>query len=155
MPIRFRCKYCYQLLGIARRKAGTTVQCPTCRGKLMVPATDAADPAGSGGAPAPAEPEVLAFERSDFDDYLKEPYAEPAERRGGTAASTSQPVAPAFATIPPPGPVIDVEPLAPVVAPAAIVLSPAKATVLVVAVICLLALAFAAGVAVDRWFLQP
>src|SRR5947209_460375 len=28
MPIRFRCAYCNQLMGIARRKAGTVVRCP-------------------------------------------------------------------------------------------------------------------------------
>jgi hypothetical protein len=37
MPIRFRCAYCNQLLGIARRKAGTVVRCPTCAGQVVVP----------------------------------------------------------------------------------------------------------------------
>lgn len=151
MPIRFRCKYCYQLLGIARRKAGTTVQCPTCRGKLLVPAGDIPGAA----EPAEAQPELPVFERSDFDDYLKEPYAAAAARHDDVGASGSQPVAPAFPAFPSPSPVLDVEPLTPNVIPGSFVLSSGKATVLVVAVICLLALAFAAGVAVDRWFLQP
>ena len=30
MPIRFRCAYCNQLMGIARRKAGTVIRCPNC-----------------------------------------------------------------------------------------------------------------------------
>src|SRR5213075_497115 len=37
MPIRFRCVYCNQLLGISRRKAGTIVRCTTCEGQLIVP----------------------------------------------------------------------------------------------------------------------
>src|SRR5207248_11693560 len=38
MPIRFRCAYCNQLMGIARRKAGTIVRCPKCAGEVIVPA---------------------------------------------------------------------------------------------------------------------
>src|SRR5262249_59525811 len=45
MPIRFRCPFCNQLLGIARRKAGTAVQCPTCRGRVTGPATGLEEPA--------------------------------------------------------------------------------------------------------------
>ena len=37
MPIRFRCFYCNQLMGISRRKAGTMVRCPTCASQVMVP----------------------------------------------------------------------------------------------------------------------
>src|SRR5207253_599174 len=37
MPIRFRCAYCNQLMGIARRKAGTVVRCPKCAGQVVVP----------------------------------------------------------------------------------------------------------------------
>jgi hypothetical protein len=44
MPIRFRCPHCSRLLGIARRKAGTTIACPQCGVSVDVPrpATDAA-----------------------------------------------------------------------------------------------------------------
>jgi DNA-directed RNA polymerase subunit RPC12/RpoP len=38
MPIHFRCCFCKQLLGIAQRKAGTVIDCPTCHGKIWVPA---------------------------------------------------------------------------------------------------------------------
>jgi len=38
MPIRFRCAYCNQLMGIGRRKAGTVVRCPSCAGEVIVPA---------------------------------------------------------------------------------------------------------------------
>lgn len=37
MPIRFRCSYCNKRLSIARRKAGTTVECPSCSGQVQVP----------------------------------------------------------------------------------------------------------------------
>ena len=37
MPIRFRCAYCDQLMGISRRKAGTVVNCPKCKGQVEVP----------------------------------------------------------------------------------------------------------------------
>ena len=70
MPIKFRCKFCHQLMGIAHRKAGTEVECPTCKGKLLVPLTSTEPPPGA--APqAPASPPL--FERSDFDDYLHAP----------------------------------------------------------------------------------
>ena len=38
MPIRFRCAYCKQLMGIGRRKAGAIVRCPRCAGEVIVPA---------------------------------------------------------------------------------------------------------------------
>jgi len=40
MPIRFRCPNCERMLQIARRKAGTEVQCPRCAEEVMVPAAD-------------------------------------------------------------------------------------------------------------------
>jgi len=42
MPIRFRCKRCYQMLGIASRKAGAEIQCPKCAFSQIVPSEDAA-----------------------------------------------------------------------------------------------------------------
>lgn len=44
MPIRFRCPNCERMLQIARRKAGTEVQCPRCSEEVMVPADDANEP---------------------------------------------------------------------------------------------------------------
>src|SRR5213593_4331324 len=55
MPIRFRCAYSNQLLGIARRKAGTVVRCPNCAGQVIVPKQDE-DEEDKGG-PEPEEPE--------------------------------------------------------------------------------------------------
>src|SRR5947209_4069935 len=83
MPIRFRCAYCNQLLGIARRKAGTVVRCPTCAGEVNGP---------------------FVFERSDFDELLH------TEGEGGASApqksaegsSSDAPVAIPAAN-PPPG----------------------------------------------------
>ena len=40
MPIKFRCDYCKQLLGIAHSKAGSLVDCPTCGRTLRVPNVD-------------------------------------------------------------------------------------------------------------------
>ena len=68
MPIRFRCAYCNQLMGIARRKAGTVVSCPKCAGQVVVPqpgpGDDDAEPSPV-HAPQPA-PEGGLFEQSDF-----------------------------------------------------------------------------------------
>jgi hypothetical protein len=50
MPIRFRCAYCQQLMGIGRRKAGAIVRCPRCAGEVIVPAGQ--DMPASGAAPA-------------------------------------------------------------------------------------------------------
>jgi len=66
MPIRFRCAYCNQLLGIARRKVGTVVRCPTCAGQVVVPDRDAE---GLGDEAS----EQPLFERNDFDDLLSLP----------------------------------------------------------------------------------
>jgi hypothetical protein len=37
MAIRFYCPYCDRLLGIAQRRAGAVVECPSCHGKVGVP----------------------------------------------------------------------------------------------------------------------
>ncbi len=168
MPIRFRCAYCNQLLGIARRKAGTVVRCPTCAGQVVVPAIDGGeDPRPSANAPL--------FERSDFDDLFNNPQpprekdeartagAKAARGAGGAAAGTADPPAEeAWGTHADPD--VAVEPLGvppggaasgfePPVRGAGIVLSPAKATVLTVLVVVGLAVAFAAGLLVGRFLL--
>src|SRR5439155_715796 len=82
MPIRFRCQRCQQLMGIARRKAGTEVQCPTCREMVHVPNEDqmpapaareaqAAVAQSGKDAPAPKAGPLPVFERSDFDEVLR------------------------------------------------------------------------------------
>ena len=43
MPIRFECDQCGQRLSIARRKAGTQIDCPTCGASQRVPADPSAE----------------------------------------------------------------------------------------------------------------
>jgi hypothetical protein len=145
MPIRFRCKYCNQLIGIARRKAGTVVACPTCHGKLDVPASDVVAAPGDAGAPL--------FEQHDFEDFLRVPFREEAERHSAASRGRSSRPAPAGPPL-----MIDVErlPDSPDLAPppgAGVLLTPVRLAVVVVVVILSLAAAFAAGIAVDRLFL--
>jgi hypothetical protein len=145
MPIRFRCKYCNQLIGIARRKAGVDVSCPTCHGRLTVPANDAAVAAAEAGARPPL------FEQSDFEDYLRSPFGEEAARHAAASGARGVRPLPAVPLM------IDVERLPneamPVPPETGIQLTPTILSVLVVSVILLLAAAFAGGIAVDRLFL--
>ena len=62
MPIRFRCAYCNQLMGIAKRKAGTVVRCPSCAGQVLVPNPDDESPS--------AEVEAPLFERTETDQVI-------------------------------------------------------------------------------------
>jgi phage FluMu protein Com len=79
MPIKFRCAYCNQLMGIARRKAGAVVTCPACKGQIVVPAPDAAAlqlpfPQPEAAQPVPALSGNI-FENQDFDAQVFEPVA--------------------------------------------------------------------------------
>jgi DNA-directed RNA polymerase subunit RPC12/RpoP len=84
MPIRFRCVYCNQLLGISRRKAGTVVRCTNCGGQIIVPEADPAAAVvggATGGERMPTRKETLPLgtnllEHSDFDVLLKPPAGE-------------------------------------------------------------------------------
>lgn len=40
MPIKFRCSYCRQFLGISRSRVGGIVDCPTCGRSIRVPGLD-------------------------------------------------------------------------------------------------------------------
>lgn len=73
MPIRFRCVYCNQLLGISRRKAGSVVTCAHCSGKIIVPDPQESASASAAGKSSAGTKEKLPhlFERSDFDDLLR------------------------------------------------------------------------------------
>jgi hypothetical protein len=144
MPIRFRCPYCNQLLGIARRKAGAQVECPTCHAQVQVPASDPQP------APATGEQRPL-FEQSDFDAFLQ---AVPQAAAPSPAAS-ARPLQPPDHRVP----TYDVERLDPKVLaptdprPPGIFLSPSQATLLTVAAVFLLAIAFGAGLLVGRYCL--
>jgi hypothetical protein len=75
MPIRFRCAYCNQLMGIARRKAGTVVSCPTCQGQVVVPTPEPelVKPVPVPGPPSPDAPPGNVFDQQDFDPELFNP----------------------------------------------------------------------------------
>jgi DNA-directed RNA polymerase subunit RPC12/RpoP len=158
MPIRFRCAYCNQLLGISRRKAGTVVRCPTCAGQVVVPNVETMEPSNGAGNSEP-----LVFERNDFDELLgsgdRSAVAVPQKELALT--STESPVVIPAPGNPPSGawgthaePALDVFKLNPAsgLFPVAakkepgIHLSPARAAALAVAVLILLVLAFSAGV---------
>jgi DNA-directed RNA polymerase subunit RPC12/RpoP len=92
MPVRFRCVYCNQLLGISRRKAGTVVRCTNCEGQIIVPEAEPemqAVAAGQANAAGAKEHQPLPndlFERNDLDALLRpfdfdhpEPVLPPAE----------------------------------------------------------------------------
>lgn len=165
MPIRFRCAYCNQLMGIARRKAGTVVRCPTCAGQVVVP-----NPDGAGTEKAPSESEAPLFERSDFEKVFDSAAgakqlieAAPSPRRT-MPASPPPPVEPPevpaapevkFNRSEPDVAAEQVNPAGPFPAPVqqtstrpGIWLSPAMATLLSVVAVVALALAFAAGLLV-------
>jgi hypothetical protein len=168
MPIRFRCPQCNQLLGIARRKAGSTVNCPNCATPVLVPDTDQmpqlpdAEAAAQAPAAPPEQPQAL-FERDDFDALLRATSGGAAEPRGHNSsvhAPTSRPAAPEPAPAPLPDPfraepVGSVRPARKGTGPpdGGVVLSPTRATVLTVVVILLLAIAFGGGLIVGRYFL--
>jgi hypothetical protein len=137
MPIRFRCAYCNQLLGIARRKAGTVVRCPGCSGQVVVPSLEEAGLADKG----PARPGPGAFEGNDIDKML-----EGTEQPSVIAPHPNQ--GPVLASQyagggAPPAPMPGAGMQAP--APAGIWLSPAKATFLSVGAVIALAVAFGIG----------
>jgi DNA-directed RNA polymerase subunit RPC12/RpoP len=142
MPIRFRCVYCKQLMGISRRKAGTVVRCPKCTRQVMVPM---ADDAPSTEAASEAQP---IFERSDFDDLIQQAAPEPAKV---FAFEPAPPITESAAQQPaPPETEIqhaedNVEKAVTVNPPSGLLLSPTVATTLAVCVIIGLAIAFVVG----------
>jgi len=153
MPIKFRCKYCNQLMAIGRKKAGLDVNCPTCNGTLRVPFKDSDEQYAPVPAAAKAPVKEPVFERSDFEAYLKaEGNAPPVV----TAPPPLQGPAP-----PLPGTVwnqqaanmVDVEPalLPPAAPPPGIMLSNGLATLLTIGIIFLMALSFTLGLLVGRF----
>jgi hypothetical protein len=144
MPIRFRCAYCNQLMGIARRKAGTVVRCPKCAGQVVVP-----NPAGGANGAG------HVFEQSDFERFFQE------EGRAGAPPAAPQP-APAHGgvNLPLPAPIsasdagFDVEPVPHFDQPYAlgpgVFLSPGKLAIVSAVVVLLMGLAFFAGLLVGR-----
>ena len=168
MPIRFRCPQCDRMLGIARRKSGTQTACPQCGKMLTVPVqddrTELADldmllnPAANGGAahqpqpvavaprpapaprppqPAPRKPPLSEdrplFEKGDVDAVLG------LVKFGGEKLELDDDKTPRVK------PVSGMDAMSLASDATKLVLSPGKATLLAVAVVVLLAVAFAAG----------
>ncbi len=160
MPIRFRCVYCNQLMGIARRKAGTVVRCPSCASQVTVPNLSSEKPADKPArSPAPSEPAQPIFERSDFDEVFNpggvhtRPAAAPAPSLG-PAAPLPSPAPAAFLKEPLPptsypdqGPGTATVPAPETAAPRkpGVWLTPGMLTLLSVGVIVALMLFFALG----------
>jgi len=170
MPIRFRCAYCNQLLGIARRKAGTVVRCPNCSGQVVVPTLEEAGMSEASDGPQATTGQQL-FEGNEIDRLLEgaggdQPSALAAPPRGSSAAAPVGPAAPAAPAAVAPLPVPAKSPEAPpqphvspagfpgpATPPHGIWLSPAKATMLSVIAVVALAVAFGVGLLVGL-FLQ-
>ncbi|MBL8797741.1 MAG: hypothetical protein JNM56_27835 [Planctomycetia bacterium] len=138
MPIRFRCAYCNQLLGIARRKAGTVVRCPGCSGQVVVPSLEEAGLAEKTVNPqqatvGPPKP----FEGNEIDKVLEGADEPSVVQPGGGPVFASQ------AAGGPPSVSMSVSGAGP-----GIFLSPARATMLSVIVVVGLAVAFGLGLMV-------
>jgi DNA-directed RNA polymerase subunit RPC12/RpoP len=96
MPIQFRCGACQQLLGIARRKAGKVVACPTCGKKTLVPLSDPFEEAVT--APPPLPPirrqvpkPVSIFDRVDVEKLLQPPRTPELVEERETATAVAEP----------------------------------------------------------------
>ena len=74
MPIRFRCPHCSRLLGIARRKAGTQIQCPQCQHALTVPVADT-DEQGQLPGETDRKPAAVQVRNVAIPDQLQWPEA--------------------------------------------------------------------------------
>jgi DNA-directed RNA polymerase subunit RPC12/RpoP len=160
MPIRFRCVYCNQLMGIARRKAGMVVRCPNCTGQIIVPRPESGaeddEPAESKPAQTDRPP---FFEQVDIDEALAGGGKRAAAPLDPESAAHPIPIAPSYeepaeptavvrqfdfpSGLPSPG------------APTGIFLSPTRATILSVIFVIALAIAFAAGLFVGRSLHTP
>jgi hypothetical protein len=176
MPIKFRCVYCEQLLGIARRKAGTVVKCPNCAGQLIVPAPDAADmsdesdkddataaapeleAAGARQAMAVKQKPIdagateasLLFERNDFDELLR-PVQENrpvVQPSNGHSKPAAAPAPDDFASMPP-----LIAPQPATKARKGILLTPVRLALLLVFVIAGFAFSFAGGLLIGKFVL--
>ena len=144
-------------MGIARRKAGTVVRCPTCSGQVVVPNPDGAAPEEK---PAAGAPRQGLFERSDFDQLFDVPGDRPALTVPGPEPAAPAPAG-AWGTHPEPS--LDVErldpgapyiPLTPAAPRSGVVLTSSQLTMLTVGAVLLLAAVFGAGVLVGRYLLS-
>jgi phage FluMu protein Com len=86
MPIRFRCVYCNQLMGIARRKAASVVRCPKCQGQVVVPTPEGMESSEAADA---EDKKDNVFEQSDFSKFLSEGTPAPLESSGHQVSSAA------------------------------------------------------------------
>ncbi len=160
MPIRFRCAYCNQLMGIATRKAGQVVTCPKCAGQVVVPAPDPAQLEEQQQSSSAA----AAFEEDEEVQKLLE-YAEETKPAPTAKPSPVRPAAVAPLAAPPPARAappaaahpteIDVVPLSngslpPLLPARGVYLTPGVLTILLVLVGLLLGLSFFLGFLLGR-----
>lgn len=164
MPIRFRCAYCNQLLGIARRKSGTVVRCPTCAGQVVVPNMDeepAPDRNDQVPMPAPTGGGQQFFEGSEIDKLLEGEGGDQPSALSNVGRQTMRPaMVPPSPAAPVPAPVAVMQAPAPMAIqapmnvpmqgprPPGIWLSPARATLLSVMAVVALAVSFGVGLLV-------
>ena len=166
MPVRFRCPHCARLLGIASRKIGTQINCPQCAVPLIVPSPDEPNDrlnldelddlvnpaAGNGPAPQPATATKTAPKPPPPRPKHK-PGEEPLfEEDVDEILGLKKPGEKLNLDDDPPGangkakkPVSGMDAMSLDDAEGRLVLSPRKATLLLVAVVLLIGTAFAAG----------
>ncbi|WP_020472868.1 hypothetical protein [Zavarzinella formosa] len=177
MPIRFRCAHCDKLLGIARRKAGSIVNCPQCGQPLIVPTPDeegpeddlaeadpdnqtelATDPTAKGAKPKPAASAKL-FEQDDIDRLLEASPAINPRHAAGTSPHPAAGTTPSRAIVPQAVTVSNGMPLPlpapvpsalPIPVPSAGGLSVGKIIGLILIVFVLVVAAFVAGLFVGK-----
>lgn len=94
MPIQFRCAACDRLLGIARRKAGTLVNCPRCGASVMVPvmAGMAIESPGPGGSLASYSSVVVPRTSGDEDRKGRGEAKRSSESASAPVPATSSPL---------------------------------------------------------------
>src|SRR5689334_10838521 len=97
MPIQFRCGACQQLLGIARRKAGKVVDCPTCGTRTLVPLDDPLETGATVPVPPPLPPiqrQIKGgsiFDKVDVDKLLQPPHKSDIFQESETATALAEP----------------------------------------------------------------
>ncbi len=149
MPIRFRCVFCNQLMGISRRKVGTVVRCPVCASSVTVPdqpevhADAGSSERGKRTQEQAAKPPL--FEQSDFDQLFNAPHV-PARPAPAPIqpfhAESVDPAPPNLQALPENGTVV---PPTSDYSPHGILITRKRATLLCVAVVVAVAAAFVLG----------
>lgn len=76
MPIAFRCTGCRCRIHVAQRRAGTSVPCPRCRTRVVVPATsEAAEPTALEGPGV--ERSLASLQRAAGGSFAEESFEIP------------------------------------------------------------------------------